>query len=190
MSQCATKEEVAAAREGKGDDMKESFEIGREGEEGCPNRWPSEGYKDEDIKSLNGNAEHDFWDKASEFRTAMQSFFLACQKLHKMIMRAIALGMKLEETFFDDFVQQGDNTLRLLHYPAVPKGGFDGGKSERAGAHTDYGTVTFLFQDERGGLQVEPPDGEIKEWKDVEPRKGTVRSIDVDQAVNELVGVN
>lgn len=63
--------------------------------------------------------------------------------------------------------------LRLLHYPAVAAGGFEGGKRMRAGAHSDYGSVTFLFQDQRGGLQVEKADGSGG-WMDVVPREGTI----------------
>lgn len=90
-----------------------------------------------------------------------------------MLMRGIALGMGLYADFFDDFVMTGDNTLRLLHYPAVLPGGFEGGKRVRAGAHSDYGSVTLLFQDQRGGLQVERSGGKGG-WLDVEPREGTI----------------
>ena len=49
-------------------------------------------------------------------------------------------------------------TLRLLHYPPLstaPKPG-----QIRAGAHSDYGTLTLLFQDEVGGLEVLSTQGE------------------------------
>lgn len=81
-------------------DLKESFEIGREGEAGCPNQWPEEG-------------------AVVGFRTDTLAFFEQCRKLHVEVMRAIAVGMGLDETFFDSFVDVGDNTLRLLHYPSV-----------------------------------------------------------------------
>lgn len=87
-------------------------------------------------------------------------------------MRGIALGMGLEETFFDDYVRKGDNTLRLLHYPPVAKDAFKAGR-ERAGAHSDYGTVTFLFQDSAGGLQVERPGGQGV-FVDVKPVEGAI----------------
>ena len=156
VSQGMTKEEVAKARESGGEDLKESFEIGRDDEEGFPNHWPTDGS-----------------DESAAFRSTMNIFFLRCKEVHKVLMRGIAIGMGLEAGFFDGFVRKGDNTLRLLHYPAVAAGGFEGGKRVRAGAHSDYGSLTLLFQDEKGGLQVERPGG-AGGWLDVTPIKGTI----------------
>jgi isopenicillin N synthase-like dioxygenase len=87
-------------------------------------------------------------------------------------MRAIAVGMALpDETYFDRFVDVGDNTLRLLHYPAVRRDVFTINPGQvRAGEHSDYGSITFLFQDERGGLQVQSPSGK---FVDATPIPGT-----------------
>ena len=153
VGQGMTKEEIAREREGGGEDMKESFEIGREGEEGHENRWPDK---------------IDF--EGAEFKLTMQGFFERCKDVHAVLMQGIAVGMGLEADFFEDYVKTGDNTLRLLHYPSVAPGGFEGGKRIRAGAHSDYGSITLLFQDQRGGLQVERPGG----WVDVQPIEGTI----------------
>ncbi|KAL1630342.1 hypothetical protein SLS56_005016 [Neofusicoccum ribis] len=126
-------------------DLKESLEIGREGEEGCPNMWP------------------DAYDEEGRvFRSVMEAFFGQCKELHRSVMRAVALGMGLDEGWFDEYTARGDNTLRLLHYPEVEKGVFqrsDGKEQVRAGEHSDYGSLTLLFQDDRGGLQVLSPKG-------------------------------
>ncbi|KAK0507825.1 hypothetical protein JMJ35_009714 [Cladonia borealis] len=51
-----TKEEVAKDREAGGEDLKESFEIGREGEEGHENRWPDRSTKHRVVEPpLKGN---------------------------------------------------------------------------------------------------------------------------------------
>jgi len=42
--------------------------------------------------------------------------------------------------------------LRILHYPAVENHDVD---EIRAGSHTDYGSITLLFQHEIGGLEVQ-----------------------------------
>ncbi|KAK4169314.1 hypothetical protein QBC43DRAFT_307432 [Cladorrhinum sp. PSN259] len=132
-------------------DIKESFEIGREDEPGHPNHWPAESGE------LVG------------FKSTMNSFFDECKALHEQVMRAIAVGMGLEETFFDRFVDVGDNTLRLLHYPAVNKNVFKINPGQvRAGEHSDYGSITLLFQDQKGGLQVRSPSGEFVDATPIE----------------------
>lgn len=124
-------------------DLKETMEIGREGLEELPNRWPD--HIDEEGK---------------EFKETMLSFFETCQILHRRVMSAIALGMNLPEHFFDEYVDVGDNNLRLLHYPSVRKGIFQENPNQvRAGEHSDYGSITLLFQDRHGGLQVRTPKG-------------------------------
>ncbi|KAL8799520.1 MAG: hypothetical protein Q9182_005829 [Xanthomendoza sp. 2 TL-2023] len=154
-SSALTAEEIAKERQGTGEDMKETIEIGREDEEGNPNRWPV-----------------DFDADGVAFTSTMQAFFLSCKEMHSVVMRGIALGMGLGATFFDEYVSQGDNNLRLLHYPAVPPGRFDGGRM-RTAAHSDYGSVSFLWQDQSGGLQVEKGHGS-GEWIDVEPKEGYI----------------
>ncbi|KAI9687959.1 MAG: hypothetical protein M1822_002041 [Bathelium mastoideum] len=138
-------------------DLKESFEIGRDGEEGCPNEWPDEKlYSHPDRSEETKEGESD----AKEFKSVMQDFFRRCQNLHTLVMRAIAVALSLPEQFFDGYTDVGDNTLRLLHYPQVSKNVFAQNKAQvRAGEHTDYGSITLLFQDDRGGLQVQSPEG-------------------------------
>ncbi|KAL5002194.1 hypothetical protein BDV10DRAFT_158561 [Aspergillus recurvatus] len=136
-------------------DIKESMEIGREGVEGLPNRWPDQlDYEGEDFKKV------------------MLEFFEMCKELHIKVMQAIALGMNLPVHFFDEYVDKGDNNLRLLHYPAVHKDVFKKNPGQvRAAEHSDYGSITLLFQDRRGGLQARSPEGT---WVDVLPFPDTV----------------
>lgn len=124
-------------------DLKESIEIGREGVDGLPNQFP------------------DKFDSAGvEFTRVMREFFLTCKDLHTQVMRSIALGMGLDESFFDSYTDAGDNNLRLLHYPPVLKSVFRDQKGRvRAGEHSDYGSITLLFQDDVGGLEVRSPKG-------------------------------
>ncbi|KAJ5279490.1 hypothetical protein N7478_004862 [Penicillium angulare] len=138
-------EETDAIRtiRGSAPDLKETMEIGREGLAELPNRWP------DNLDEEGGN-----------FKETMLLFFESCKGLHRQIMSAIALGMNLPEHFFDEFVDEGDNNLRLLHYPPVRKEVFkDNPNQVRAGEHSDYGSVTLLFQDRHGGLQVRSPKG-------------------------------
>ncbi|VUC28841.1 unnamed protein product [Clonostachys rosea] len=136
-------------------DLKESYEIGREGEEKHPNQWPQR-----EEGPMVG------------FKKDMLSFHDLCKGLHFEVMRAIAVGMGLEDGFFDKHLDVGDNTLRLLHYPAVDASVFaNNANAVRAGAHSDYGSITLLFQDARGGLQVRSPTGT---FVDATPIEGTI----------------
>lgn len=134
--------EIESRRE-SAPDIKETMEIGREGVDGLPNRWPDH-----------------LDDEGKVFKEEMLTFFEMCKGLHMKLMSSIALGMNLPEHFFDEFVGDGDNTLRLLHYPPVHKDIFKKNPEQvRAGEHSDYGSVTLLFQDQHGGLQVRSPRG-------------------------------
>ncbi|CAG8032413.1 unnamed protein product [Penicillium salamii] len=124
-------------------DIKETMEIGRDGVEDRPNHWPD---------SLD--------EEGKDFKETMQSFFEMGQNLHKHIMQAIALGLNLPEHFFDEYIDTANNTLRLLHYPPVKQDVFKNNPNQvRAGEHSDYGSITLLFQDRHGGLQVRSPSG-------------------------------
>ena len=121
-------EDVAKQREEEGADLKESFEIGRENEPGHPNSWPDS-----------------FDDDGKRFKAHMLEFFDLCKGMHVEVMRAIAVGLGIEEKWFDSYTDGGDNTLRLLHYPEVKSEVFKNNKNTvRAGAHSDYGSITLV----------------------------------------------
>lgn len=154
VTQSADPEEIARLR-ASNPDLKESMEIGREGVPGMPNQWPS-----------------CFDEEGKTFATDMQQFFLALKELHNQVMRAIALGMGMDEHFFDSYTDAGDNTLRLLHYPSVKKSLWAQNPNQvRAGEHSDYGSITLLFQDDIGGLEVKSPKGT---WVRARPIPGTI----------------
>jgi isopenicillin N synthase-like dioxygenase len=51
-------------------------------------------------------------------------------------MRFIALGLDLEENFFDNMIDEQSHNLRLLSYPPIQKALLEGEGQARAGAHT------------------------------------------------------
>lgn len=124
-------DDVSKQREQEGADLKESFEIGREGEPDHPNQWPD-----------------GFDENGRRFKTHMLAFHDTCKNMHVEVMRAIAVGLGLEEKWFDSYCDGGDNTLRLLHYPEVKSEVFrDNKNTVRAGAHSDYGSITLVSND-------------------------------------------
>jgi isopenicillin N synthase-like dioxygenase len=74
---------------------------------------------------------------------------------------AMALGMPRH--YFAPMVDRPFSYLRFVNYPALVEPALEG--QLRAGAHSDYGTFTFVhFDDAPGGLQVLGDDGS---WIDV-----------------------
>ena len=104
------------------------MEIGRDWHETWKNQWPAEG-------------------DVPQFKETMLHFYQICHELHVHIMRAIALGLGLEGTFFDKKIDQQCHNLRLLAYPPVQTSLLQEKRLARAGAHSDYGTIALLFQD-------------------------------------------
>lgn len=103
----------------------------------------------------------------NDFKENSVALFLACQNCAQEVMRAFAIALQLEETFFDKKHTGDLQTLRLLNYPPVQNTTPD---QLGAGAHTDYGTLTVLLQDSIGGLQVQNVQGK---WIDAPPIEGT-----------------
>ncbi|KAL0573114.1 hypothetical protein V5O48_008836 [Marasmius crinis-equi] len=138
VTQSKNAEEIAQLRN-KAPDYKESMEIGRDWDSEWRNMWPQES-------------------DAPEFKNTMLAFYQTCHELHVEMMRSIALGLGLEEQFFDKKIDKQCHNLRLLSYPPIKRLLLDGEGQARAGAHSDYGTLTLLFQDSVvGGLQVRNP---------------------------------
>ncbi len=49
---------------------------------------------------------------------------------------------------------ENPSVLRLLYYPPLPEESNIKPGQVRCGEHSDYGTITLLFQDDVGGLEV------------------------------------
>jgi len=102
------------------------------------------------------------------WQAAMQSYFDAMTGLGKQIMHAFALSLDIDECYFDRMLTDPMTTLGPLHYP--PQQGRISEKQLGAGAHTDFGCLTILAQDAKGGLQVRNAAGK---WIDATPVPGT-----------------
>lgn len=117
----------------------ESYEIGSDKCENMPNVW----LPDEVLPG---------------FRSFMTDFYWKCFGTAQDILRALATGIGLDdEDFLLKFHNGHNNQLRLLHYPPVEKEKLEQNSVARMPAHTDWGSITMLFQDDCGGLQVEDP---------------------------------
>ena len=115
-------------------------------------------------------------DISKNFKRTIMEFMEKLRLLSLKILKVLAVGMKLQDT--DHFVKnhqfmnkkEGNHTaLRTLYYPPLPEGMET--DYVRLGKHADYGSITLLFQDDIGGLQVETQDGD---FIDAIPIEGTV----------------
>lgn len=91
------------------------------------------------------------------FKEGCLDFFWDCFQLELVVFRAIALGLGIAEDYFASSHTVPDNQLRLLHYPPTSRQAVQEGQTVRIGAHADFGSLTLLFQDTVGGLEVEDP---------------------------------
>lgn len=64
--------------------------------------------------------------------------------------------MGIPENFWDDKLEKADPQLRMLRYHSIPKSTLEKAGNYRINPHTDYGLCTLLFQDQVGGLEVDP----------------------------------
>ena len=126
-------------------DLKESFSIGpvdvpedeyhswsKAGAFFAPNLWPQH---------------------PDKMRAVWSRYYREMERLSTQLMRLFALGLGLDEYFFDAKVDKHITNMSAIHYPPLnerPRLG-----QMRGGAHTDFGSLTILQRDNApGGLQV------------------------------------
>jgi isopenicillin N synthase-like dioxygenase len=139
----------------KAGDLNESFIIGpidppdaayafapAAGNHFAPNLWPGE---------------------LPEMECIAAEYYRAVDAVAMTLMRIFAVALELPEHHFDSMVDRSISRLRLRNYPepvVPPEPG-----QLRAGAHSDYGSLTILLAEDRpGGLQV---CNSVGQWVDV-----------------------
>ncbi len=108
-------------------------------------------------------------DRPAGFRSACEAYYRALGGLAGTLMRLFATALGMPADFFADKIDQPISALRLINYPDLTGPAAPG--QLRAGAHSDYGSLTILLQEAApGGLQVKGRDGA---WHDVPAIPGT-----------------
>ena len=102
------------------------------------------------------------------FRPAALAYARAMAEVGDAVLALLAVSLELPPDFFGAYYRHPMATVRLLRYPPQPTA--DSGNLLGAGAHTDWGGVTILAQDEVGGLEVRNVAGE---WVAAPPIAGT-----------------
>ncbi len=95
-----------------------------------------------------------------DFNKIGKETYKMLEKTAKYVLRALALHLNLNETYFDEFIVNGNSILRPIHYPPIttePK------NAVRAAAHGDINLITLLMGAHGKGLQVKNLNGQ---WVD------------------------
>ena len=79
------------------------------------------------------------------------------EKTARYVLRALALHLDLEETYFDQYIHNGNSILRPIHYPPIKE---EPKEAVRAAAHGDINLITLLRGAQGRGLQVQNHKGE------------------------------
>lgn len=79
------------------------------------------------------------------------------EKTAMYVLRSLALHLGLEETYFDEFIKNGNSILRPIHYPPITE---EPKNAVRAAAHGDINLITLLMGAHGKGLQVQNHEGQ------------------------------
>lgn len=90
-------------------------------------------------------------------------YFRTMSDLSARLLGVMAVALRLPADHFEPLIDRHTSAMRALRYPALTTAPAPG--QLRAGAHTDYGTLTILRTDAVSGLQIRA--GE--QWVDVPP---------------------
>lgn len=139
-------------------DLKESFAFGLDLPDDHP--WA--------LKRLRGFGHIQWPTQLPGFREHMIAYRAATASLRDHLLRLLARSLDLPPDWFAPHFDTATASTRLLKYPRQP----DNAAFNQigAGAHTDWGGITILAQDDNGGLEVRNADGE---WIEATPIAGT-----------------
>ncbi|MCW2338468.1 isopenicillin N synthase-like dioxygenase [Sphingobium sp. B2D3A] len=122
--------------------LKEEYYLGREDVHEPANLWPA---------------------GLPAFKAFMLAHVTAMHDIARRLMTGFAASLDLPRDYFSAFCKDPIAAVRLVHYSAAARG---------AGAHSDFGSLTLLVQDDVGGLQVF--DRDAAGWIDATPLPGSL----------------
>lgn len=125
------------AKDSNAGDLKEFWHFGQEVTDGDP-------IKNDYPENVNVTQNPEF------YKVGLKAYS-SLEETGKYMLRAIALYLGLEETFFDKKIHNGNSILRPIHYPPIqsePK------SAVRAGQHEDINLITLLIGASADGLEV------------------------------------
>lgn len=103
------------------------------------------------------------------FRAEALRYFQMVTESAADVLRAMAISLNTDPDFFVSRFQRPASVCTMLHYPPLLKEQKEGWVSSTP--HTDADCITFLAQDNNGGLQVQKRNEDS--WTDVPPIEGS-----------------
>ena len=119
--------------------------------------WHFGQYVEDDTERAKEYPENVLVNELTNFNEVGKETYKMLEKTAKYVLRSLALHLSLEETYFDQYIKNGNSILRPIHYPPIatePKG------AERAAAHGDINLITLLMGAQGKGLQVQNHNGD------------------------------
>lgn len=111
---------------------------------------------------LNGKPQQPMPQSLEAHVDELAEFERTCKNVSDRILDLLGLGLEVEEpNFFSSrHTQPSGCTVRFLHYPSIPADAdYRPEVDIRAGAHSDYGSITLLFQrPSQPGLEIMTPE--------------------------------
>ncbi|KAL1980153.1 hypothetical protein VTN96DRAFT_4584 [Rasamsonia emersonii] len=126
----------------------------------------------------NGKAQQPLPPSLIPHEAELDHFATSCNRTCARVMKLLALGLEIPPDFFvtrhDPSTGPTGSILRLLYYPSLrspaASANYRPDVDVRAGAHSDYGTITLLFQRPgQPGLEILTPEGtwaSVPVWPD------------------------
>jgi isopenicillin N synthase-like dioxygenase len=119
-------------------------------------------------KEIRGFGHNQWPEGLPGFREQTLAYQAAVSEVGDRVLSLLALSLDLPEDHFAPFYDMPSKTLRLIKYPPHPVNAM--ANQLGAGAHTDWGGIALLAQDELGGLEVR---NAADEWIQAKPIPGT-----------------
>ena len=119
--------------------------------------WHFGQYVEDDEVRKKEYPENVFVKELPRFNEVGKEAYGMLEKTAKYVLRALALYLGLEETYFDNYIHNGNSILRPIHYPPITE---EPKNAVRAAAHGDINLITLLMGAQGRGLQVQNHNGE------------------------------
>ncbi len=125
------------AKQSEVPDLKEFFQFGQEVTDGDPvaKEYPANVAVKE----------------KPDFLPTAVSLYRAFENAGRQLLKAIALGLNLEENYFEAHVHNGNSILRSIYYPPITR---EPASAIRAEQHEDINLITLLVGASAGGLEI------------------------------------